>query len=654
MIYIENIFILLYVNFKRTKHSNMKRKLFFNYLKTIFFLAIFCSYTAQASLKDSINRLINATSDKKVLIRLYKTISKIYYYDNDTNAVSAAEQQMRLAKLYGTEKDIADSYQSMALALKLKAMVPLAIDYLLKEKIIREKISDLYGLAYCFKNLGECYRSHMDYQIAFDYLKNALNLFKQLNNPEGIATTLNRTAATYYENYDSLNQTKAINFANQSNQIAEQIKDYDILSSNYLILGTSFTFFKEYKTSLNYFFKALELIEKADEKIHKSLILNNIAIAYISLKDFKNALFHANNSYNEALKYDVMVYKWLSSNTLCVVHKNLNQIDSAYKYLAISSNLRNILYNEERIKSVRNVEIKYQKSKYDTDIILEKNSSRMIAIIYSISILSILIILVLIYFRYLTLKKTNQKLHKQNIIIENQKEELARVNATKDKFFSIIAHDLRNPLGNFKNVTEQLSNFYKEYSEEERIEFLGLMRDSSRNLYSLLSNLLEWSRSQQGVIQFIPEEFDLLKIVDDVIDTMRANAEVKNIRIRNNIQEPIIVRADINMIITVIRNFISNAIKFTETEGLINIDLKHENGFVILTVRDSGVGMSQEFMDKLFQIDKSVTNRGTNNEIGTGLGLVLCKEFVDKNGGKITVQSQVGIGSAFSFTIPKK
>lgn len=250
-------------------------------------------------------------------------------------------------------------------------------------------------------------------------------------------------------------------------------------------------------------------------------------------------------------------------------------------------------------------------------------------------------------------KRTQAEIQKKN-------RELAELNASKDKFFSIIAHDLKNPLGTFKDVTKLLAESYHEFSEEDKLDFLKLMKESSSNIYSLLENLLDWSRSQRGTIPYNPVELNLKMISIEIIKLLKPSAEKKRISIENNISAGIMIQADVNMLNTVIRNLLSNAIKFTPIAGKIAINavikpsnsLNHSDGYTEIYIKDSGIGMKQESSEKLFRIDTQLTTLGTNSEKGTGLGLILCKEFVEKHGGKIWVESEVNIGSTFYFTLP--
>ncbi len=250
---------------------------------------------------------------------------------------------------------------------------------------------------------------------------------------------------------------------------------------------------------------------------------------------------------------------------------------------------------------------------------------------------------------------------KTEIEIQNKNQELTNLNNTKDKFFSIIAHDLKNPISSFKQISEMLSDDYHDFSEEELKDYLIELKRSSIAVYELLENLLTWSRTQSGRIIFSPQVFDLSYLVNSIVNLHKLASLNKKIILINKFIEQLNINADANLINTVIRNLISNAIKFTPVGGSVEIGavnkpsegLEPSEGYTLIYVKDSGVGMPPELLNKLFKIEENVTNKGTSGESGTGLGLILCKEFVEKHGGKIWVESQVGKGSTFWFSLPK-
>jgi signal transduction histidine kinase len=225
---------------------------------------------------------------------------------------------------------------------------------------------------------------------------------------------------------------------------------------------------------------------------------------------------------------------------------------------------------------------------------------------------------------------------------------------TKDKFFSIIAHDLLNPFNVLLGFTEDLTINSTEYSTEEVRKAIHAIYDTSQKTYSLLKNLLEWARSQNGKIDFIPENVNLRGIVLDSITSVENQANQKKISIQSCISDKTLVFADRNLLTTILRNLLSNAVKFTPLKGKIFVNELELTDFIEISVTDTGIGISPENIQKLFKIENKQSTPGTANEKGTGLGLLLCKEFAERQSGKIWVESQINKGSTFKFTIPKQ
>jgi two-component system sensor histidine kinase/response regulator len=237
------------------------------------------------------------------------------------------------------------------------------------------------------------------------------------------------------------------------------------------------------------------------------------------------------------------------------------------------------------------------------------------------------------------------------IDLKKSENDLRIANATKDKFFSIIAHDLKNPLNTIHGFSELLlSNLYA-YDLDKIAEFLGMINSSSKKVYALIENLLEWSRAQTGQIVYKPEKLELEEIVLEVVNFSTNSLKSKSIDFKHSIPEKQTVFADKNMLSTILRNLVTNAVKFTKEFGKIEILATETNKKVIVTVADTGIGITDEVKNNLFEIDEKITTAGTKEEKGTGLGLILCKEFIEQHGGEIWVESELGKGSRFNFSL---
>lgn len=249
---------------------------------------------------------------------------------------------------------------------------------------------------------------------------------------------------------------------------------------------------------------------------------------------------------------------------------------------------------------------------------------------------------------------THVKLYRQKAELREQSIKLQKLNAEKDKFFSIIAHDLRSPFNGFLGLTELMAEGLNNLNMDELQRISRSLRTSANQLFRLLENLLDWSRMEQGLLPFNPEAVQLQKVVDECISGIQAPANKKRIEILRRIPDGLIVFADLNMLNTAIRNLVSNAVKFTPREGSIIISANPEvDNKVKISIKDTGIGMSRSLMDGLFQIEGKSTRKGTEQEPGTGLGLLLCKEFIEKHGGSLSIVSEVDQGSEFHFTLER-
>lgn len=233
-----------------------------------------------------------------------------------------------------------------------------------------------------------------------------------------------------------------------------------------------------------------------------------------------------------------------------------------------------------------------------------------------------------------------------------QAEELKALNSTREKFFSIIAHDLKSPFNAISGFSELLLENYHELDGDAVKRSLQAISGASKQAFSLLENLLIWSRSQTGQITYNPEEIDLHEKVSGILNLLEMQTDKKQIYIESDISSPFTMTADKNMIGTILRNLLTNAVKFTPRGGKIKISAEKQAGLIIITVSDTGIGISPENLDNIFRIDSKTSTPGTEKEKGSGLGLIICRDFIEKHGGKIWGDSEVGQGSTFRFSIP--
>jgi len=242
-------------------------------------------------------------------------------------------------------------------------------------------------------------------------------------------------------------------------------------------------------------------------------------------------------------------------------------------------------------------------------------------------------------------KESEEKIQKINI-------ELEEINATKDKFFSIISHDLRSPLSGLMQILFIIAEDYDSLPNEEKLEMIMDVANTSKKTYELMENLLEWSSVQTGTIPFYPKNIKIIEVLKNLDELYNQNLKSKEITLTIEIEPETSVFADKKMVETILRNLISNAIKFTHPNGIISVSSEVSDDLIVIKVSDNGVGINTETLSELFKVDKVQSTPGTKKETGTGLGLILCKELVEKQNGKMWVESKEDEGTTFYFSLP--
>ncbi len=243
---------------------------------------------------------------------------------------------------------------------------------------------------------------------------------------------------------------------------------------------------------------------------------------------------------------------------------------------------------------------------------------------------------------------------KAELQLKEQDRQLRELNSTKDKLLSIIAHDLRSPFNSILGLSELLIENIKDFEVAESEKYLSVINSSAKNTLVLLNNLLDWAKSQTGKNIYKPKKSNISAIISEIIEVSKSNANIKNISLNYNQADDIEVYADVNMLKTILRNLISNAVKYTHLNGEISILAVQNRNNTEISVSDNGVGINERIRNELFEFDTNITTAGTADEKGSGLGLILCKEFVEKHGGEIWVKSELGKGSTFVFSLPCK
>lgn len=540
----------------------------------------------------------------------------------------------------------------------MNSSVEEAIKYASELLSIAEKEKDLRYIDLASSYLGEAYFYMDEIDKSIEYFEIFLQTNIKQEDIDGIGTAYNNLGIVYryIEKYET-----AIQYYLESLAIKERLKDSAGLSSTLNNIGVLYFYMDDYTKALEYYINSYELETKLKNKSGIATSLLNIGEIHSKLNDYTEALSFFERSID--ISEDIDDLLTLETNYKCLyeMYKRKINFQKALYYYEQYTELRNKRISQEARKEIAELEIQYETSKKEKEIgLLNKQNQlgKIIILILSVAFLIFSFLLVLLYKQGQAKKNALKLLSVKNTKITEQTEILDKLNTTKDKFFSIISHDLKGAIGGFLGQTEFLAEDFENLPPDDMHDLIIKMYQSSKQLYVLLENLLEWSRSQTKSIKIQPEKFNLKKLVETIIPLFQELINEKRIKAVVKIKSDMMVFADMNMVSTIFRNLITNAIKFSYPESTFTITACLKNDFIQVEVADNGVGISEKDQQKIFNIDQSFSNPGTNREKGTGLGLILCKEFVEMNGGSIWLESKAENpssisegGSTFKFTL---
>jgi signal transduction histidine kinase len=617
------------------------------------------------SLKSDLTR--SAEDTNKVI--LLGKLSFEYHRFNTDLGIYYGEQAILLSQKlkYGT--GVAASYNFLATNYAIKGNYPKALDYFMKSLSKFTETGDQAMIATLENNLGLIYVNINEPAKAIECFDKALVINERLNNIKGQSLNYGNLGIIY----SNQNQfVKANEYYYKALKIDEKINNKDAVARNLSNIASSELAMGDYCEALNIGYKALKISKEISSVYNEANCSMVIGETYFTLSgdtikfsslcnyftaDKKTNLINANKYLGFALK----LYKQLNnlrsvsetSLTLSEIYEKLGDYKKALEFHKNYSANYDSVYSKDNSFIIANLEKMSELSMRDNQIkiktleIENKNSQMLLQIIVSITILVAVSLLSFFFYN----KHKYQK--KINIELDHKNKELKRLYATQNKFFSIIAHDLKSPFQGFLGLSQIMVEEAGNYSPEELTKFGGDLYQSANNLLRLLKNLFDWAQMQKGSIILQPKELSLTKLIAENVETINRRCEQKGIKIINNVTTPLQVNADENMLNSVLLNLISNAVKFTKKDGTVTVSVKKcENEMTEISVSDNGVGMPKSTVDKLFVLGEKIGTRGTDGELSTGLGLLLCKEFVEKNGGQIRVESKEGKGSTFYFTIP--
>jgi len=564
--------------------------------------------------------------------------------------------------LYEEALSVARRQQDNALAVQMNNSIgtvyfrrgeyDVSVQYFLKSLEAAELDGDSSALAGGLNNIGAIMELQERYDDALDYYQQSLRIKKLLGDSLSFARTLNNIGNVYG---NLKKNDEAARYFEQALRIKRKSDQAGSLALSLTNLGIVYKDLKQYDKALNCYYEALEIDRRLGKKEGMLSIANNLAELFIQTDQLDSALHYANQAYKLAINIDAKERLLGTANTLAKIHELRNENTLALHYLHRYNDLREEVFNENKSQQIAELEARYETEKKELTIekleqekqvqSLEIQQARTQQLICLLLLLIIALLGIVGTYFYRNKMKTNRLLSAQN-------EQLAHLNATKDKLFAIVSHDLRNPLSAFRSIAETLSEHLANMSPDEVQFFIDEIYQSSQQLDDLLHNLLQWANSQTGSLRFEPETFSPFGIIEKCIGHLQAQANEKSITLQNHVSPTVKIYADLKMIQTIIRNLISNAIKFTPAGGHISLTSRLTDNYVALSVSDTGIGIAEEDLNALFRVDANVQAIGTSPEKGTGIGLILCKELAELNHCEFRVTSKLSEGSTFTLLIP--
>lgn len=560
------------------------------------------------------NYYLRKTYNHLALEHLRKALD---YYESDTNSVLLIYAYNSLGNVYTNLKEFNKAKYYYLEGIKMDSA--------------RDDVQILYDL---FNNLGVTYwKVNGQLDSARYYVKLAVQLATELSIPMNqLIYQLNLGGIEI----DAGNLERSLKILKAAEQIELPYIDKYKLSALYINMGAVYIKLGKYGSALYYNSKGIRMAQEVDA-------YDNLLNAYGGLSELDTLMGH----YKMALQH----YKMMNS----------------YKDSIDNKEIRNKIAELEIIHETK------QKGKenqllQDQNLLQSEIIKKQIILNYSVTsgLIVVLILVIVLYSNSRKLKRAknetekknkeisekNELIYEKNKDLEAQKEELFILNQTKDKFFTIIAHDLRNPFSGLLGLLDILETDFHDLGDDDKLEIISKLNKNGRNTYNMLVNLLDWARTQRGRIEPVIESVNLNQLIKSSISFLSQRIQDKEHLVLVKLEENILLQTDPNLLQTIIVNILNNALKFTKRGGEIIIEAEYHQNSVVLSIKDNGVGMDQNQLKQLFSISTNISSKGTENERGTGLGLILSKEFVQLLKGSIRAESEVGKGSTFVIDLP--
>ncbi len=565
-------------------------------------------------------------------------------------------EALKLAKKLGNTVEQSTLLNFIGVLYRYRNNYPAAFDYFYKAQELSKKQGHLTELAYSILNIADIHRNEGDNRAAEKFILESLSHFEEANEKSGQVYCHNQLGIIDMEN-DKL--TEALGHFETSLKLLKEINKPVRMGYVYSRVGEVHYEKKNYKKAKENYLKSISLLKGSYSRLALCNVYIDIGKYYFNFDSLAEAQYYFQKCYKVSEKQDFIGRNATAVFYLSQIFEKRGQIDSAYYYLKKHDYLADSLHRKETAVKIEKLEVqqeyeeKLRKKEQHAKQMVRKNQNYLIGLIGG-AVVVLLIVAALYYIIHIKQKNNKQLAQKNNQILKQQdvlkqySEDLKHSNKTKDKLFSIVAHDLRSPYTSLIGFTKMMLQNYDTMDDSEKLRILRLIHQSTTQTLEFIESLLLWSKAQSEEIKFDPEVFNLYDLAKSVCDFMYPEIMRKNNRVINNIDPSVKVKADIKMIEIVLRNLLSNANKYTSA-GEITLTSESRDGALRVCVIDTGVGMEYSVLKKVMNDDYTTSTPGTEQEKGTGLGIGLCKEFIKKHGFELYAESIPTKGAKFCF-----
>jgi signal transduction histidine kinase/Tfp pilus assembly protein PilF len=562
-------------------------------------------------------------------------------------------EALRIDQQRNNQSGIAKTYYDLSTLNYRQGRYELALKYQLESIKTNEDRNDSMRLIYGYNVLGNIYDKLEDLENAeMSYLK-ALSLSRAMPQHRQESIILNNMSAMFCSMPEEFDV--AIEYAHQGLEAIERDNKPELHGYLLTNIGGAYHAVENFSSALHYYHLAREMLEKQVLPTDLNRLCVSFASLYISLGNVDSAYFYA----QKALE---LTGPEGSPDIKSLILLNISRADSIRgDYFSALTNyqlaiaLRDSVWNVGNKNRIAELRIIYETDlkAAENQLLSEQNDLKATVIKnqrYLIYAISLTVALIIVFLLREFAAKRKIMAHKKEI--DKQNESLIELNNTKDKFFRVIAHDLRGPISALVSLLELTYSEFENMDDAQKIKIIHTLKQSSSNTYNLLENLLEWSQTQTGKVENKPQRINLMSVVNDVFGFLESRANLKNQQLINEVPDNTFIFVDGQLVSNILINLVNNAIKFSMPGAAVKVAVRDSGNFKMVSVIDQGIGIPEDKIDTLFRIDSNLKRFGTENEPGTGLGLIMVAEYLQIIGGEINVQSEAGKGTTFTFSLP--